>query len=242
MDDHLKQLLLLGREHYEKRELDKAEYLLRQVVAETDRFADVFDMLGVIAHSKGDFAQAESYFEKAVSLNPNYTEAQLNLMVTYNDLGKYDAARQVYSQIRHRGSGGQAKADPFAKGKIANMHAQVSQAYADAGMMPEAVQELERAVALCPGFADLRTKLAALYRDTHEPTRAREQLEAAREANPNYGQARLLLGVMHLSAGEYEPAIAEFDAVLLRDGDNKSALMYRKLAESQRARSERPGA
>ncbi|HEY2405516.1 MAG TPA: tetratricopeptide repeat protein, partial [Polyangiaceae bacterium] len=93
MDDHLKQLLLLGREHYQKRELDKAEYLLRQVVAATDRFADVFDMLGVIAHSHGDFTQAVQYFEKAVELNPNYTEAQLNLMVTYNDLGKYDAAR-----------------------------------------------------------------------------------------------------------------------------------------------------
>ena len=45
MDDHVKQLLLLGREHYEKREFDKAEYLLKQVVAETDRFADVFERL-----------------------------------------------------------------------------------------------------------------------------------------------------------------------------------------------------
>ncbi len=60
-------------------------------------------------------------------------------MVTYNDLGKYDAARQIYSQIRHRGAGGLAKADPFAKGKIANMHAEISQAYLDAGMIPEAV-------------------------------------------------------------------------------------------------------
>ena len=47
---------------------------------------------------------------------------------------------------------------------------------------------------------------------------------------------------MHLSAGEYDAAISEFDAVLLRDGDNKSALMYRKLADAQRARSERPDA
>ena len=133
MDDHLKQLLLLGREHYQKREYDKAEYLLRQVVAKTDRYADVFDMLGVIAHSRGDFALAERYFEKAVGLNPNYTEAQLNLMVTYNDLGKYDAARQIYALIRNRGAGGAAQADPFAKGKIANMHAQTAQAYQDAG-------------------------------------------------------------------------------------------------------------
>src|SRR6188474_3606195 len=113
MDDHVKQLLLLGREHYEKREFDKAEYLLRQVVAETDRFADVYDMLGVIAHSRGDFALAERHFEKAVGLNPNYTEAQLNLMVTYNDLGKYDAARRIYAAIRNRAAGGDGPTDPF---------------------------------------------------------------------------------------------------------------------------------
>jgi Tfp pilus assembly protein PilF len=120
------------------------------------------------------------------------------------------------------------------------MHAEISQAYQDAGMVPEAISELERAVGLCPSFADLRTKLAIMYRDNNQTARSREQLEAAREANPNYGQARLLLGVMHLSAGEYDLATAEFDAVLGRDPENKSALMYRKLAEAQRARSEHP--
>ena len=239
MDDHLKQLLLLGREHYQKREFDKAEYLLKQVVEQTDRFADVFDMLGVVAHSRGDFTQAERHFEKAVGLNPNYTEAQLNLMVTYNDLGKYDAAREIYARIRSRGAAG-GKGDPFAKGKIANMHAELSQAYQDAGMVPEAVAELERAVNLCPQFADLRTRLAVLYRDSGEPVRAREQLELARSANPQYAQARLLLGVMMLSAGELEPASAEFETVLEKDPDNKGAQMYLRLVKSRLASSERP--
>jgi tetratricopeptide (TPR) repeat protein len=241
MDDHLKQLLLLGREHYQKRELDKAEYLLKQVVQQTDRFADVFDMLGVIAHAQGDFAQAEQYFEKAVGLNPNYTEAQLNLMVTYNDLGKYDSAREIYSRIRGRAAGG-AQADPFAMGRIANMHAEISQAYQDAGMSAEGVHELERAVALCPTFADLRTRLATLYRDLGQKDRAREQLELAKQHNPNYIQARVLLGVAMLSAGEYGPAIDEFEAVLSRDGEHKSAQMYLKIAHSQRGKSEIPPA
>lgn len=239
MDDHLKQLLLLGREHYQKREFDKAEYLLKQVVEQTDRFADVFDMLGVVAHSRGDFTQAERYFEKAVGLNPNYTEAQLNLMVTYNDLGKYDAAREIYAHIRSRGAAG-GKGDPFAKGKIANMHAELSQAYQDAGMIPEAIGELERAVNLCPQFADIRTRLAVLYRDSGEPSRAREQLELARAANPQYAQARLLLGVMMLSAGDLEPAAAEFETVLEKDPDNKGAQMYLRLVKSRLASSERP--
>lgn len=238
MDDHLKQLLLLGREHYQNREFDKAEYLLKQVVAETDRFADVFDMLGVVAHSRGDFAQAERHFLKAVELNPNYTEAQLNLMVTYNDLGKYEAAREIYGRIRKRGNSGGG--DPFAKGKIANMHADVSRAYRDAGMVPEAIGELERAVALCPHFVDLRTDLALLYRDAGRTERAREQLELAKAGNPAYSQARVLLGVMMLTGGELEPAAREFEAVLSQDADNKSAQMYLKIARAQIARSERP--
>ena len=241
MDDHLKQLLLLGREHYQKREFEKAEYLLKQVVQQTDRFADVFDMLGVIAHAQGDFAQAEQNFERAVSLNPNYTEAQLNLMVTYNDLGKYDAAREIYSSIRGRASAaGEASHDPFVMGKIANMHAEISQAYQDAGMAAEAVQELERAVALCPTFADLRTRLAILYRDLGQKERAREQLEVAKQHNPNYIQARVLLGVLKLSAGEYEAAIAEFEAVLLRDPEHKGAQMYLKIAHTQKRNSPYP--
>jgi tetratricopeptide (TPR) repeat protein len=236
MDEHLKQLLLLGREHYQKREFDKAEYLLKQVVASTDRYADVFDMLGVIAHSRGDFAQAEQHFEKAVGLNPNYTEAQLNLMVTYNDLGKYDSARAIYSTIGSRGAEG-GSGDPFAKGKIANMHADVAQAYQDAGMIPDAITELEKAVKLCPHFADLRTRLAALYRDTSQMQRAREQLELAKASNPNYAQARVLLGVVLLSSGDVAAARSEFEAVLESDPENKSAQMYLKIANASQPKA-----
>jgi tetratricopeptide (TPR) repeat protein len=233
MDEHVKQLLLLGREHYQKREYDKAEYLLRQVVAKTDRFADVFDMLGVIAHSRGDFVLAERHFEKAVAINPNYTEAQLNLMVTYNDLGKYDAARRVYQSIRNRSGGAGAKEDTFAKGKIANMHAETSQAYLDAGMLAEAIVELEKAVGLCPEFADLRTRLGVLLRDTGNVARAREQFEAAKQANPRYVQARVLLGVLLLSSGEGDAATQEFSDVLQLDPENKSAIMYLRIARGQ---------
>jgi len=241
MDDHLKQLLLLGREHYQNREYEKAEYLLRQVADKADQFADIHHMLGVITHSRGDFAEAERHFERAVQINPNYTEAQLNLMVTYNDLGKYDEARRLYAEMRSRGQEKGRELDPFAKGKIANMHAELSQAYQDMGMTLDAIRELEKATALCPTFADLLTQLGVLYRDSGDIVRAREKFEAAKAANPKYIQARLLYGVLLLSGGENENAKSEFEAVLAMDPDNKSAHTYLRIAKNPK-KSEAPPA
>lgn len=239
MDEHLKQLLSLGREHYHLREFDLAEAVLQQITAETDRFADVYDMLGVIAHSRGDFPGAEEMFGRAIELNPNYTEALLNLVVTLNDQGKYSEARRLYARVRALGAD-PSHPDPFAVGKIANMHAQTAQAYQDAGMLADAVAELEKAVVLRPSFADLRTRLALLYRDTGDVARAKEQLQAAKAASPGYVQARVLLGVMLLTGGEREAAQAEFQAVLDTDPENKNAQMYLRLAASNAWRSDRP--
>ena len=235
MEERTKELLVLGREHYEKGELDAAEHVLGQVLEKTDQFADVHNMLGFIRHSRGDFVAAERHFERAVELSPSYTEALLNLAVTYNDLRKYDAARKVYARIQKaEGQGGIA--DPFARGKIANMHADLAQAYLDVGGREEAIVELKKAVGLCPGFPDLWTRLGSIYRDMGDLEFAREAYETACHAAPNYVQARVLLGVTLLSLGEQDAAIAAWREALGIEPDHKSAKMYLRMAEAQRAR------
>src|SRR5271165_6432039 len=229
MDEHTKQLLLLGREHYQKREFDRAEPPLRQVLEGNDRLADVHDMLGVICHFRGNFAQAEHHFERALALNPNYTEAALNLAVTYNDRGKYDAARRVYARIRSTPAGNAQGLDPFARGKIANMHAEVGQAYADAGLVREAIAEYEKAVALCPQFADLRARLGSLLREVNDLARAREQYEAAVEARPTYVPARIQLGVTLLAMGDTDGAADQWRKVIEIEPDNVRAKMYLRI-------------
>ena len=233
MDERIKGLLVRGREHYQKREFDKADYLLREVIEHSDSYADVFDMLGIIAHSRGDLHAAARYFERAVALNSSYTEALLNLAVTYNDLGRYEAARQIHSKVRKLGNVGPVQIDPFARGKIANMHADLGQAYAEAGIVHEAIEQYLKAVQLCPSFADLRTRLGTLYRDAGDLQRAREQYEAAKSANPKYVPARVLLGVTLFSLGDSTAAVAEWREVLEIDPENKSAQMYVRMCDSQ---------
>lgn len=232
MDEHLKQLLLLGREHFQKGEYVEAEYSLRQIMTDADRFADVHHMLGVIAYTKGEFVEAEAHFERAVAINPHYTEALLNLMVTYNDLGKYDEARRIYAGIRTREAQEPSGLDPFARGRIANMHAEIAQAYLDAGLVLEAIRELEKAVTLS-GFVDLRARLGVLYRDTGQIERAKEEFEAAKRTKPGYLPARLSLAVLLLSQGDCEVAIRELEQALEFEPENKSTQMYLKIARTK---------
>ena len=234
MDERIKQWLVLGREHYAKRELDKAEQMFRQVLAEEDRFADVHDILGLISHARGNFIAAEHHFERALAINPNYTEAALNLAVTYNDHGKYDKARELYTRIRARPDGTSAEGlDPFVRGKIANMHADLSQAYNDVGLRYEAIEELRRATLLCPQFADLRSRLGALLRESGDLAGARREYEAAIASRGSYVPAHLQLGVTLLSLGATQLAEAAWHKVLELEPENVQAKMYLRMLKNR---------
>lgn len=232
MDERTKQLMSLGREHYEKREFDKAEHYLRQVIERGDTgFADVYNMMGVIHHDRGRFEEAQGCFEESLAINPNYTEAALNLAVTYNDLGRYDEAKKIYQAALSRGEDSPGQLDPFVKGKIANLHAEVAQAYVDAAMIPDAMHELRKAILLCPTFADLRLRLANLYRQQGDQDAARFELEEAIAAKPQYVPAHVALGVVLLALNDRDGALARWREALSIDPGNKAAAMYLRMAE-----------
>ena len=60
-----------------------------------ETFADVHNMMGVIHHDRGRLEEARDAFRKALTINPKYTEAALNLSVTCNDLGEYEQALEL---------------------------------------------------------------------------------------------------------------------------------------------------
>jgi tetratricopeptide (TPR) repeat protein len=235
MDDRTKQLLALGREHYDKREFDKAEHYLKQVVERDVRFADVHNMLGVIHHDRGRFQEAQAAFEDALNINPNYTEAALNLSVTYNDLGRYDDAKRIYAAATTKGDQAPGQLDPFIKGKIANLHGEVAQAYADAGLFTEGMHELRKAILLCPHFSDMRLRLANLYRQQGDLDAARFELEEAIRHKGEYLPAHVALGVVLLAQGNHDAAVRRWEKALEIDPANKTAQMYLRMAKAQGA-------
>lgn len=230
MDKDTLKNLEKGREHYEAREYDKAEaYLLK--VADSERFADVMNMLGVIYHDKGQVARAQSYFESALRINANYTEAALNLAVTYNEQGQYDQAKRIYAHITTRPQGPGRDIEPFARGKLTNMHADLGRAYAELSMWDKAADQYRAALELSPEFVDIRTRLGQLLKDAGDLGGAIDELTAAIEQRPSFVPAYISLGVTHFAQGDRDAARKAWQGVLAVDPDNRTAAMYLRMVD-----------
>jgi tetratricopeptide (TPR) repeat protein len=236
MDEIVREALTTGRELYRQKEYARAEPYLLQVVEAQLPFADVYNMLGVIAHDVGDFPKAQQMFEESLRINPAYTEASLNLAVTYNDIGRYGEARDLYLRALTVSTKPGVQVDSFVLGKVANLHAEIADVYASAGSHDEAIAEYRRALALRPTFIDLRLKLAQTLRDGGHVEHCRQELEKILVQNPAYTPARLHLGLTHFARGDHAAALAALDVVLLDDPKHPRAGVYRDMIREHASR------
>lgn len=230
MDSSTKHLLSLGCETFSRNDYRAAEGPLRACLEANPALADVHFMLGVIHHDRGELAEARERFERALALNPAYTEAALSLAVTCNELGRYAEGRAISQRISQQ-SRERDRIDPFARGKLANLHADVARAYEELGLYPEAAEEYERALALCPGFADLRTRRAAALRASGEFDRAVRELEVAVMHAPGFAPAHAALGVNLWSVARHDEARAAWRKALEIEPRNRAAKAYLRMAE-----------
>lgn len=231
LDEQTRNLLKLGREAYRKKEYSRAESYLTKVLEKAESFADVHNMLGVIFHDRGLFSKAQHHFERALAINSGYTEAALNLAVTYNDLGRYNDAKEVFNQALSAARVPPGELDPYVRGKIANMYAEIGEVYQTAGLYEKAEQEFAKALQLGPTFVDIRLKLAQVLRDQGKTEEAIEQLQRIIKEQPGYINARIHLGVTLYSLGRTSAALAEWQEVLRQDPENRSCQMYMKLID-----------
>ncbi|MFQ5588723.1 MAG: tetratricopeptide repeat protein [Nitrospiria bacterium] len=216
-------------------EAEKLFYMLSQAMP--DGCADIYNHLGFIRHQAGDFEQSIAYYQKALEINPRYTEAALNLTIAYNDTEQYEAAKEVFSQAvafsSETNRQGKRKMDPFLEGKLANEHFNLANTYFEAGLLDEAETQYRQALSMRPNFVDVMTRLGITLREKGAYNEAIDTFNMVKTVKPDYAPAMIHLGITYYGKGFIDLALKEWEAAKQADPTGKAADVYLSLTRKK---------
>lgn len=170
---------------------------------------------GLKYYSKGfadNYRKAATYFEKAYSIDPTYSQAALYLGRTYNALFEEDKAEQYFRKA--------IEIDP----DYVEAHASFAGMLLDTGNVDEAIRQLNVATQRDPNHAMSWYLLSEAFRLKEAYP---ESIEAARKAiqlTPNKAEAHFWLAESLRLSGKYGDSENEYQQYLkLSDFDSKLA-------------------
>lgn len=223
-----------ARERFALQDYYGAVHLLEEVLATGRAFADAHHLHGLCRSLLGQPDKALEAFETAVKLNPRYVEAHIHRGLVLNELGRSAEAEEAFRRASALEGPRTGRFSPHVAARLANQHADLGEAYAEAGGLADAVEQYRKAVELGPAFIDLRYRLARLMLDAGNPLGAREELERVLQARPGFVEAQASLGLAHYLAGDAGEARRVWADALERQPENSRVEAY--LAMMDRAK------
>ena len=124
---------------------------------------------------------------------------------------------------------GDGALDPTTRGKLANLQAGLGDAYREAGEQRQGIEAYRQALDLCPGYHDIRYRLAIALREAGLPHKAVEDLKRVLRARPGYLDAAVQLGLSYYTLGRSQEAVREWQAVLRRDPSREDVRIYLRM-------------
>ncbi len=233
MTEALTEIYEEAKRLFEEGKYDEAEPLLKTIIQQKPTYADVLNKLGFIENLKGNLEEAVKYFERAVTINPRYTEASLNLAITYNELGEFKKAEEVMAMAAQIARDKRGKLDHFVAGKLANEHYRIGNIYLDFGLYDDAIEEYRKALELYPELPDVHTKLGVALRNKGEFEEAIVHFNRAKEINPSYSAAWVQLGLTYYMKGLTGLAVEEWENALKENPGLKEAEAYLRFIKKE---------
>jgi tetratricopeptide (TPR) repeat protein len=220
MDLSPSQLLEQAKERFALEDYYGCVHLLEGLVDTGRGYADAHHLLGLSYFLVGQAEKALGAVDHALQLNPRYLEALMHRGIILNALGRAEEADQAFAAARAAGGGDRAGIPAHHAAKLANQHAALGDAYADAGAPGQAIEQYQAALRLGPGFQDLRYRLAQLLLEAGRSLEAREELEQLVGVRPQSVEARAALGLACYLAGDVQSARETWTALAKeRPGD-----------------------
>lgn len=221
--DHL---MAQARERFAMQDYHGAVVLLEEVVESGRSFADVHHLLGLCWSLLGQTGRALEAFDRALELNARYIEAHVHRGLVLNQLGRTTEAEAAFRRATAGDAPAPGRLAAGVSARLANQHAALGEAYAEAGELPGAIEQYRRAVELGPGFHDLRHRLARLLLESGGALEAREELERILAVQPTQREVRTSLGLAHYLAGDSAAAQATWEAALADHPGDPRILAY----------------
>ncbi len=235
MEAELKQVLNQATAAFQAGDYEVAEPRLLALVERPPVFANVYNMLGFIYSQRGLPEKAVDLFRRALAINPNYTEAQLNLTITLADMGVYDQALDEFGKAHDRERLAGAPVASPVRDRLANAHANLGRLYHELRLYDHAVAEFDKALMWAPRFADLHWRRAQSFAENGALEEAARGLQRALEINPRYTQAYLDLGLVFMRRGDQDQAVQLWQKALSLDPENRLASIYLRQVEEHPA-------
>ncbi len=201
-------------------------HLLEELIEGGRGFADAHHLLGLAYQMAGRSERALESFDVALKLNPQYVEALIHQGIVLSELGHGEKAADSFAKAREYGGGDRGGVGVHHAAKLANLHAQMGEAYVEAGALPQAIEQYQTALRLGPDFHDLRYRLGRLLLEAGRSLEAREELEIVVNARPASTDVRSAYGLACFVSGDAATARSIWQNLLLEHPDNGRARAY----------------
>ncbi len=176
---------------------------LEIAIAKNPRLAEAQNAIGLVDHlmlHKPD--EAVAHYQRALELNPKYSEAANNLGNAYLDLGRYNEAAAMY---RRALSDELYRTPFFAEGNL-------GWALYKGGDVEGGVQHLKAALAQNKGFCQGYRLLGMIYGETGKLDDAEQEFATFHEKCPDVPEADYRLALVYLKEGKQDRARQELEA------------------------------
>jgi tetratricopeptide (TPR) repeat protein len=223
---------LLGRQRFESGDDRGALETLTDLLESCPRFADVHYMVGLVHERGGDLEAASASLERALEINPGYAEAVAALVSVYERRGLFERSRELAWQLSPSAGAEAGNLDATTRGKLANLHAALGDAYREAGELREAIEAYRKALDRCPAFHDIRHRLGIALREAGRPNHAIGEFKRVLRTRSDYLESAVQLGLTYYTLGRTPQALAEWESVLQMDPSREDARMYLRMVKA----------
>jgi len=176
--------------------------------------------MGLILYQQGKFREAVPCFHEAISFNPFYVPAYVELGKVYNQLEYYEEAIYVLEEALSLEPNNESAwrnlrvAEGIRKKRQSTELNNLGIAYAEKNKLDKAIEKFQKAIEIFPDDSEFHFNLAYAYYQLENFDSAIVSFKNALRLSPNLAEAHLYLGEIHALKKHYSEAKSAFNLFL----------------------------